>query len=167
MARIVLNRPVNTATARARAIEVSSPVAANVARGARFLAPSGTHRHGSGKSVTGPKLQNSIYETQRITAKSVIWRIGSPLDYAETVSRGSRAHTIRAKNHKFMVFKWDRGSLSPRLRRRKWKGKFLFRKVYHPGNKRPRRFLTTPLAMYGRRGNFKVTHVGVTRTFLP
>jgi hypothetical protein len=101
------------------------------------------------------------------TSKSVTWRIGSDLPYAETVSRGSKPHTIRARNVRFMTFKWDRGDLSPRLRRRKWRGKFLFRKVYHPGNKRPRRFLTTPLAMYARRSNFKVTYVGVTRGFLP
>jgi hypothetical protein len=43
-----------------------------------------------------------------------------------------------------------------------------FIKVRHPGNKRPVRYLTTPLGLYGRANGFKVTMMGtVNRTHLP
>lgn len=93
-------------------------------------------------------------------------RVGSRKKYAATVHQGSRPHEIRAGG-KMLRFKWDRGEF---LLRRSIRGNrltFFFLRVMHPGNKRPVRYLTTPMHMFGRANGFRTTSQPVSRTRLP
>ena len=104
-----------------------------------------------------------------------IWsRIGSEVDHAATVHQGSSAHTIRSKGGKMLKFRWARGDflVAARAGRRRGSsrltGRFhYFVSVRHPGNKRPVRYLTTPLALFGRINGFVILGVGRGRTRLP
>jgi hypothetical protein len=101
-------------------------------------------------------------------------RIGSRKDYAATVHQGSSAHAIRAKG-KMLKFEWERGNIRIVTRRggRRVRGKpgrgrfFYFLKVRHPGNKRPVRYLTTPMHLFGRINGFRTTSRPVGRSRLP
>lgn len=155
-------------TARAKGYEVVRSVAGPVLRDARYLAPRGTHRHGSGTAVAGKRLADSLIQAWSETPRFITSDVGSDLDYAATVARGSRPHAIRPIRKRFLVFEWERGRLLRGTRGKAGRGGlFFFKKVRHPGNKRPVRYLQTPLALWGRRANMKVTTVGNSRTRLP
>jgi hypothetical protein len=100
-------------------------------------------------------------------------RVGADKNYAATVHQGSSAHTIRSRSGKMLKFRWERGDFlvaarAGRRRGNRRTGQFhYFVKVNHPGNKRPVRYLTTPLQMFGRANGFRVTTSGVNRMFLP
>lgn len=136
-------------------------------RGAKVLAPQGTHRHGSGRRVSGPTLLASLHSRQVLgDLKQVIFEIGSPLEYAATAHQGSEAHDIVATGSEPLTFAWPRARFF-RGGRLRADPIVKFYRVRHPGNKRPRRYLTTPLIQFGRQAGFVVTRVPVGRGFLP
>lgn len=168
MARTVVYSAACRKTGRQKADSLVGPLTRQTIGGAKRLAPRGTHKHGSGTSVSGPRLADSWRVDDVTTAVRRRVTIVNTARYADTIARGSKRHRIPKYGFKRLRFSdWPRGHFSPRLRRRFPDGEFFFKKVNHPGNKRPVRFLQTPLALYGRRAGFKVTISGVTRTRLP
>lgn len=135
--------------------------------GARRLAPRGSHTSGSGTRSPGQELRGNLRILERVTPTQVMALIGSRKVYAATVHQGSRAHVIRGKRGKQLKFRWDRGNALMRVRRQGSRQFFYFEKVRHPGNKRPVRYLTTPLVLFGTANGFKVSTVPVVRTRLP
>ena len=133
----------------------------------KYLAPRGTRRHGSGKSVAATRLADTGKVTYRETARSVHGYVTYTADWAATVAVGSQPHRIPKRGKKLMGFYWARAQASPTLRRHTWRGKSFFTKVRHPGNKRPVRYLQTPLAQFGRKRNFRVVTVRNSRSRLP
>lgn len=161
------DRSVIHRTARAKAYEVVRSVAAPVLRDAKYLAPRGTHRHGSGTAVAAKRLADSGGQRWSETPRFITAEVFFDADWAATIAKGSQAHTIRPIRKRFLVFEWERGRLLRGTRGRAGRGGlFFFKKVRHPGNKRPVRYLQTPLALWGRRANMKVTIVGNNRTRL-
>lgn len=167
MSTINLSQAAVLRSGRLRAFEAARPLTAKVLRGARTLAPKGTHRHGSGRRVVGPTLLASLHSRQILhSQKEVIFDIGSPLKYAATVHQGSEEHDIPKVPGQLLVFRWPRA--------RFYRGGRLpadpvvkFYRVRHPGNKRPVRYLTTPLVQFGRQAGFVVSKTPVSRGFLP
>lgn len=167
MATIVLNRAVTLHTARQRGYEAARPLASRTLVGARTLVRSGTHRHGSGRPVAGQSLKASLQSVQVSTdPKEIIFDVGSPLEYAASVHQGSRPHVIRATT-KPLTFFWPRARFISRTQRLRTDPLVHALRVNHPGNKRPNRFLTTPLQQFGRAANFRVRTDRASRGFLP
>lgn len=139
-----------------------------VEAGATALAPHGSHMHGSGDPVAGVTLSASIFQEIKTTGDTISGYVGSRKDYAATAHQGSGSHAIYAKG-KMLKFAWERGSLLVKHRSKGRRGQttFFFMKVHHPGNKRPVRYLTTPLHLYGRANGFRTTSLPVSRTRLP
>lgn len=96
----------------------------------------------------------------------IVGTVGSRKVYAATEHQGSSRHTIRGRG-KLLKFQWERGNLLLQHRGRRGQRFFYFRAVSHPGNKRPVRYLTTPLTMIARRNGFLVFGVGRGRSRLP
>jgi hypothetical protein len=167
MSRIVLYPTAVYRTARDRAHEVCRPLAREVLQGARHLAPQGSGLHGSGRTDTRAKIRNSFGIRGSETRGYVIYEVYNTADHAATVAVGSRPHAIRAKPGKLLAFQSERFSFQRRLRGRSARALFFARKVNHPGNKRPVRYLQTPLAQFGRKRGFKVETVLNNRTRLP
>lgn len=167
MSRIVLNPRQVYRTARAKAHEVCRPLAREVMAGGRALAPKGSRTHGSGKVDTRPSIAASFTMRRSETTKFVIYDVVNTANHAATVAVGSRAHDIRAKAGKLLAFSSDRFNFLRLRHGRSAKALFYARKVRHPGNKRPVRFLQTPLAQFGRKRGFKVTTVANNRGRLP
>ena len=179
MARIRLDRAkVITAAHKAAGPHVRR--ASNLMiQGARRLVPHGDHRSGSGSRKLGVNLATSLVIDSHSTVTSITERIGSRNNYAATVHQGSSAHFINSHGRK-LKFEWERGNLllaarrsgrirgrgpSARLRRR---GDFFyFVQVFHPGNKRPVRYLTTPMHLYGKLYGFRTTSTPASRSRLP
>ncbi len=148
-------------------------------QGARRMAPRGDHRSGSGDRQPGVQLAQSMIIESESTVNRIVERVGSRKNYAATVHQGSSPHFINAHG-RLLKFQWERGNLllaarssgrirgrgpSSRLRRR---GNFFyFVTVHHPGNKRPVRYLTTPMHLYGRILGFRTTSTPVSRSRLP
>jgi hypothetical protein len=97
----------------------------------------------------------------------VIFEVYNTADHAATVAVGSQAHDIRPKTAKILAFHSERFAFARKRAGKSARALFYARKVRHPGNKRPVRFLQTPLAMYGRKHGFKVTTVANNRGRLP
>lgn len=167
MSRIVLFHPAVLASARQKGMQEARPLATMILTGAKTLAPVGDHRHGSGRRVAGPTLKASLKSAQiSRDPLQIVFQIGSSLQYAATVHQGSKPHDITGSP---LAFRWARARFFGRRGRRfigpdPW---LVTDKVRHPGNKRPRRYLTTPLAQFGRQAGFKVTTSPVSRSFLP
>jgi hypothetical protein len=143
--------------------------------GARQLVPVGNHMSGSGVRHSGQQLRASLGIEMRQGVDFIVERIGSKKNYAATVHQGSSAHTIRGKG-KMLRFEWARGNALVTARGRRRVGSrrpvrrgayFYFVKVRHPGNKRPVRYLTTPMHLYGRVAGFRTSSVPVSRSRLP
>lgn len=167
MVRVVLNRATTLASARQRGYEVVRPLAAKTLVGARILVRTGSHRHGSGRRVAGPSLKASLQSVEiRTDLREIIFDVGSPLNYAASVHQGSRPHEIRATT-KPLTFFWPRARFISRKVRLRSDPRVFFSRVDHPGNKRPNRFLATPLQQFGRAANFRVRTDAVSRGFLP
>lgn len=148
-------------------------------QGARRLAPRGDHKSGSGSRKPGVSLVQSLVIESHSTITSITERIGSRNNYAATAHQGSSPHFINSHGRK-LKFEWERGNLllaarrsgrirgrgpSSRLRRR---GDFFyFVQVFHPGNKRPVRYLTTPMHLYGKLYGFRTTSTPASRSRLP
>lgn len=137
-------------------------------QGAVRLAPRGTHLSGSGARAQGINLQSSIEDVIESRGDMIVGRVGSRKRYAATVHQGSKAHYIRARG-KLLKFRWERGRylVSGRRGRRGPNRFFFFEQVHHPGNKRPVRFLTTPMHMFGRANGFRTSSLPVSRSRLP
>lgn len=147
-------------------MEAARPLQAKVLTGAKTLAPRGSHTHGSGRRVAGPTLLASLHSKQILRSQTeIIFDIGSPLEYAATVHQGSKAHGI--PGDPLLAFYWPRARFFGGQRKRGPAPLWVSRGVWHPGNKRPRRYLTTPLEQYGRAAGFIVTKQPVARGFLP
>jgi hypothetical protein len=97
--------------------------------------------------------------------RQIVFDIGSPLPYAASVHQGSAPHRI--DGDPLLAFFWPRARYFGGNRRRGPAPLWIARNVMHPGNKRPRRFLTTPLIQYGRQAGFEVSTIPVSRGFLP
>lgn len=167
MSRIVLYPGAVNLAARTKGHEVCRPLAREVLQGGRHLAPRGSGLHGSGKTDTRAKIRDSFGTRNFDYRKEVIYEVYNTADHAATVAVGSRPHTIRAKPGKLLAFQSERFAFQRRLRGRSARSLFFARKVNHPGNKRPVRYLQTPLAQFGRKRGFKVTTVLNNRQRLP
>lgn len=173
MARVRLNRAQIDITARRFGRGLVSHVTRQVESGARALIPIGIHRSGSGAPSPGITLLSSVYSQVDSNPNSVRGRVGTTADHSATIHQGSKPHVIRGRGAKMLKFRWDRGNflIAARAGRRggnKRTSRFhYFVKVRHPGNKRPVRYLTTPLHQFGRMNGFRVTTSGVSRTRLP
>jgi hypothetical protein len=162
-----------SATAIRLTLPLMNRMTQQVLSGAKFLAPRGDHLSGSGRPKKGTPLQPSISSSMLVGPTRIRSKIGSTVNHAATVHQGSQAHTIRSKSGKMLKFRWDRGDFlvaarAGRRRGNRRTGQFhYFVSVRHPGNKRPVRYLTTPLAMFGRLYGFRVSTSGVNRSHLP
>lgn len=131
--------------------------------GARTLVPIGDHRSGSGAPARDITLLSSLSMQVDSNTRFVFGQVRADTRHAATVHQGSKAHTIRSKGGKMLKFRWDRGDFlvaarAGRRRGNRRTGRFhYFVSVRHPGNKRPVRYLTTPLQMFGRLNGFRVT----------
>lgn len=167
MARFVPNQPQITLTAQRLATPLVRSVTQATLTGARRLAPRGDHLSGSGKVRPGSRLEASLYSNLTVGEHRILGRIGARARHSLVVHQGSRAHVIRSSRGKVLKFRWDRGDflVATRAGRRRGNrrtgGFHYFLKVRHPGNKRPVRYLTTPLHLFGRMGGFRVTTVPV------
>jgi hypothetical protein len=101
--------------------------------------------------------------------------IGSQKQYAASAHQGSQPHYINSRG-KMLKFEWERGNIAVRARGRRGRVRgragpagnyFFFVRVRHPGNKRPVRYLTTPMHMFGRMNGYRTTSSRVNRTRLP
>jgi len=161
MARIVLNRPEVTAAAQRKGLALVQLTTRQVHAAARRMAPRGDHMKGSGKPQPGERLVPSIEAAVTVGVDHVSGFVGSRREYAATVHEGSKPHVIRMKG-KMLKFRSDRLDFlqAARAGRRggnKRRGGFHYAvRVRHPGNKRPVRYLTTPLTLYGQRNGFVV-----------
>ncbi len=147
-----------------------------ILHGARQMAPRGSHLSGSGRRRPGKQLAASLRRTTASTATTITDSVGSLSNYAATVHQSSQPHTIQAKG-KLLKFRWDRGDALVVARRRGRIGSkrprpgkdgfFYFIRVRHPGNKRPVRYLTTPMFVFGRARGFRVDAWPAGRSRLP
>lgn len=166
MARVRINQVRKRTLVRALTVPLVARTTSQISHFARIMVPRGDHMSGSGRRQPGPNLHSSMYSQIRIGASVVVGRVGSRKKYAETVHQGSSPHVIRGKG-KLLKFRWERGSLLLERRGRGGRQFFYFPSVRHPGNKRPVRYLTTPLALVARRNGFLVFGVGRGRRRLP
>lgn len=161
MARVVWNRPEVVAAPRRVALPLVQLTTRQVYAASRRMAPRGNHMKGSGKRQPGQPLRPSIFAKVDVGTNRVRGIVGSRREYAATAHEGSRPHIIRAKG-KMLKFRSDRLDFlaAARTGRRggnKRRGGFYYAvSVRHPGNKRPVRYLTTPLFLYGQTNGFRV-----------
>lgn len=154
-------------TARAKGYSVVRPMVTQTLTGAKRLAPRGDRRHGSGEVENRPSLQSSWYTQWSENGRFITVEIGNRAAHAATISLGSKAHDILPNQKNLLAFEWPRANFLAKRKNQSLRRLMFFKKVHHPGNKRPVRFLTTPLQQFGRKYNFKVTTVGVNRSRLP
>lgn len=173
MARFQPNQPQITLTAQRLATPLVRAVTNATLTGARRLAPRGSHLSGSGKVRAGSPLEPSLYSTLTVGPNRILGTVGAKARHSLVVHQGSRPHTIFSKSGKLLKFRWDRGDFlvaarAGRRRGNRRTGQFhYFLRVRHPGNKRPVRYLTTPLHVFGRMGGFRVSTVGAGIGRLP
>lgn len=179
MARVNIVQTRKIATAHRLAGPHVRKMANLTIQGARRLAPRGDHRSGSGQRKPGVPLTQSLIIESESSINLIVERVGSRKDYAATVHQGSSPHFINSHG-RLLKFEWERGNLllaarqSGRLRGRgrsrglRRRGNFFFFvTVFHPGNKRPVRYLTTPMHLYGKLLGFRTTSTPVSRSRLP
>lgn len=160
MSRWVPDRSAIRRTSRVRGIKDVTRLTQGVLTGGRRLARRGSHKHGSGKTVQGPHMADSLVRTWNNTSRFIQADVTARVRWSASMALTSRAHRIPKSGlaKPLLKFKWPRGKANPRLRRYMTRTDyFLFTRVRHPGNKRANRFLQIPLAVYGRRYNFQVT----------
>lgn len=175
MARVNIDQAKKLALAQRLAGRLHRRTVNEIFNGAKHLVPRGSHVSGSGKRRPGQPLLQSLKRTDRNRALQLVTLIGSAKKYAASEHQGSRPHFIRSKG-KMLKFEWERGNVivSARGRRGRVRGKrgpagrfFYFHIVHHPGNKRPVRYLTTPMHLYGRLHGYRTSSLGVNRSRLP
>lgn len=142
--------------------------ARQILSGAKRLAPRGDHLSGSGERHPGVALQPSLNASVSVGVRFIQALVGSKANHAATMHQGSKAHRIAGRG-KMLAFEWDRGQflVFGRGGNRRGRVMFFFKSVRHPGNKRPVRYLTTPMHLFGRMNGFRTTSVAVGRTRLP
>lgn len=175
MARVNIDKAKKIATSHRLAGPHVRKTSNLILQGARRLAPRGDHRSGSGKRRAGQPLTPSLKMTSRVSTNRIVERVGSTKKYATTVHQGSSPHYIHGRG-KMLKFEWERGNMMvmARGRRGRKRGRpgragnfFYFFSVRHPGNKRPVRYLTTPMHLYGRIHGFRTTSTPASRSRLP
>lgn len=174
MGKVIIDRPKTIAYTQKVTRAHVSKTCAEILMGARRLAPRGDHMSGSGKRKLGRSLQASLGSNIDMGLRYVTGRVGSSANWAATVHQGSERHRIRPLGNRKLMFEWPKGVLIINARRkRRGRGRipgprvFFFEEVMHPGNKRPVRYLTTPMHQYGRANGFRTTSLAVTRSRLP
>lgn len=169
MGRVQLDKAQVLLTAQRFATPLVAKTTRQVFVGAKRLVPKGDHLSGSGKRRSGQTLNQSLKDSIDVGTRYVTGTVGSSKRYAATTHQGSKPHIIRSERGKQLKFEWDRGYflLNRKGKRRTGTRFFFFESVQHPGNKRPVRYLTTPLHQFGRLNGFRVTTVGVSRSRLP
>lgn len=166
MARVRISRTEKVRTAKALTTPLVARTTSQISHFARTMVPRGSHLSGSGRRRAGKTLSSSMYSQLRVGDFEILGRVGSRKRYATTIHQGSRPHVIRSRG-KMLKFQWERGNLLLERRGRGRRQFFFFNSVRHPGNKRPVRYLTTPLSMVARRNGFLVFGVGRGRRRLP
>lgn len=175
MARVNIDQAKKIATAHRLTGPYVRKTTDLILQGARHLAPRGDHRSGSGARRPGVTLAASLTVQSDMTLHSITERLGSKKDYAASIHQGSSPHYINSRG-KMLKFEWERGNIQvvARGRRGRVRGKrgpagrfFYFFRVRHPGNKRPVRYLTTPMHLYGRMRGFRTTSTPASRSRLP
>lgn len=177
MARVNIDQQQKVLTAHRQAGPHVRRTANQIIGGARRLAPRGDHLSGSGTRRPGQQLVPSLQIKSNTSMMTISELVGSEKVYAATVHQGSQPHYIHGRG-RMLKFEWERGNLLMAARTRgraKGRGRKLSRKgnffyfvtVHHPGNKRPIRYLTTPMHLYGRINGFRTSSARVNRTRLP
>lgn len=105
----------------------------------------------------GPRLSEGIFLTaQRVTPDEVVQDVVSGNEYSMTVHQGSKGHRIKSKSGKVLKFYWrKRQTTSTGYRRIRPTQASYFDHVWHPGNKKPVKFLTVPTQVAAARNNFR------------
>ncbi len=167
MARVNIDQVKKIQLAHKLARRHHQKVVNDIFNGAKHLVPRGSHMSGSGKRKPGRTLLNSLKRVDRGTAATLSTLIGSDNRYAASEHQGSRPHFIKRRGGKMLKFEWERGNLLLRLRGKGRRTFFYFKQVHHPGNKRPVRYLTTPMHLYGRLYGYRTASARVNRSRLP
>ena len=160
MARVTMYKAALQATSREEALRLVGNLMADVELAAKVIAGSGPYARG--------RLAASIgRDGPRISGNMIIGSVGSDLSYADTAHDGAPIHAIFPKAAPGV---WRFGS------RRRPQLKFYWRKVgrvvyfphipaslntlgrSHPGYK-GKKYLSTPLQVFGRAQGFRVTTV--------
>jgi hypothetical protein len=175
MARVNIDQAKKVLTAHRLAAPHHKRTVDLIANGARRLVPRGNHLSGSGKRRRGQTLAQSLQVRSRTSTNRLSDLIGSTKQYAASEHQGSQPHYINSRG-KMLKFEWERGNIAVRARGRRGRVRgragspgnfFFFIRVRHPGNKRPVRYLTTPMHMYGRMRGFSTSSQPVNRSRLP
>jgi hypothetical protein len=156
VSRVNLNRVAVRTFGQTSAAKAIRPVAfAALAGSKRMARRSPAHLSGSGVVKPGLRLSEAI---NLGPVKNSIWGVEqqliSPKDYSLTEHEGSKPHRITGRGKK-LRFKWRKRIQHRTGFRRVRPSQFsYFDHVWHPGNRRPVKFLTTPLAAAAREHGF-------------
>lgn len=157
MSRVVLDKTAVRFFGQREAGKAVSKVARETMLGSKRMARrSPAHLSGSRVPKPGPRLTEAIHLTpMKFSVLTVQQQVMSPVNYSMTEHEGSRPHRIRSRSGKALKFYW---------RKRQRRGGFFrrfrptqasyFDHVRHPGNRKPVKFLTTPLAVAARGNGF-------------
>lgn len=167
MARVNIDQQKKLATARRLAGRLHRRTVNEIFNGAKHLVPRGSHLSGSGKRRPGQPLLQSLKRVERDRTLQLLTLIGSAKKYAASEHQGSKPHFIRMRGGKVLKFEWERGNFLLKARGKGRRTFFYFKSVHHPGNKRPVRYLTTPMHLYGRLHGYRTSSLGVNRSRLP
>lgn len=168
MARVNLDQQAKIRVAQDAAVPLVRRTVTRIRNGAQLLVPRGSHMSGSGERHPGQPLRSSFYTAFSVGNEHVTGVVGANAEHALTVHQGSSPHIIRGRAG-LLKFQWERGQFlvfGPGGHRRP-RVMFYFPQVNHPGNKRPVRYLTTPLHMFGRLEGFRTTSTPASRSRLP
>lgn len=171
-AKVFISQPKTIAFAHQKTWPLVHRTVSQIHGGAVRLAPRGTHRSGSGAIKKGLPLARSVFTRMEDGFESITGFVGSRENHAATVHQGSKPHPIPLGRGKMLKFAWPRGEFLIARRGRRGRGRrgtrfFFFDRVTHPGNKRPVRYLTTPMHMFGRANGFRTSSIPVNRYRLP
>lgn len=158
MSRIHLYRSAVLKTKQDAGKSVVNEMSQQVRIGAKRMAPrSPAHLSGSRKPKPGPRLSEGIFLTKaRVTANEVARDVVSGNEYSMAVHEGARAHRIQSHRGKVLKFYWrKRQRTVTGFRRIRPTQASYFDHVWHPGNKKPVKFLTVPTRVAAAKNNFR------------
>lgn len=156
MSRVELSRTAVRLSGHLAGRKAIAPVAQQALRGAKLTARrSPAHLSGSRRPKPGPRLSDQIHLTPVVAD---IWGVSQRLEsnrpYTMSEHEGSRPHKIRGKGKK-LKFYWNKTIARSGGRRRiRASEPSYFNEVNHPGNRRPTKFLTGPLAAAAKLNGF-------------
>lgn len=141
---------------RNAAIAVKKVQAQGIVGSKRMAPRSPAHLSGSRVPKPGRRLVDQIVATPvTFTGWTVQARIESRSNISMVMHEGAKPHRIVAKRKRALKFYWTRTVARQSGRRRIRPGQAsYFKYVMHPGNRRPVRFLTTPLSVAAKSNNF-------------